>query len=526
MQTPRVRHPVSGARWLTPLLSSALAGVLFLGCTDLDESPVSSITPDNFNRTEQEVLGSLASVYSVLRNTQWGYYNLSEISTDEMIVPTRGQDWFDNGRWLEIHRQTWTANSPSGLDDINGVWLDAFAGITRANVLLDALQRITVPNQAVIAAELRTLRAFYYYMLMDMFGGVPIVEDIAIGARPRNTRLEVFQFIDQELQAARTDLPDNWPATLHGRLTKGAADAILANMYLNAGVFAADAPSATQYNSCSAVQVGGQSACQAAITAADRILNSGQFSLATEGNWRSNFTANNFGSQENILVVKNTNQSGLGLNFIMRALHYNQFNPTPWNGFATLAETYNAFDADDGRLEIFLVGPQVNVETNQPVNDRAGNPLIFTVDIADETQATEGEGARIYKYPHDPNHVAENNGNDFVYFRLGEIHLIKAEALNELTPGSGEALALLNSLRARVFDPDEPLAAVDRDVILAERLFELTGEAKRRQDLIRHGRFTQPWAFKAAGAPHLILMPIPQPQLDANPMLEQNPGYN
>jgi hypothetical protein len=114
--------------------------------------------------------------------------------------------------------------------------------------------------------------------------------------------------------------------------------------------------------------------------------------------------------------------------------------------------------------------------------------------------------------------------NDFAIFRLGGIYLIKAEALNELTPGSGAALAFLNTLRARVFEPDEPLITI-RDAILQERLFELTNEAKRRMDLIRHGRFTAAWFFKDAGASHLVLMPIPQPQLDGNPMLTQNTGY-
>ena len=108
MTRTRSQYSVRGARRLTQLLlAPALAAVVLLqGCTDLEESPTSVITPENFFQTEQEVLGSLASVYGTLRNTQWGVYNLSSITTDEQIVPTRGSDWFDNGRWLEIHRQT------------------------------------------------------------------------------------------------------------------------------------------------------------------------------------------------------------------------------------------------------------------------------------------------------------------------------------------------------------------------------------------------------------------------------------
>src|SRR5207244_6947371 len=85
--------------------------------------------------------------------------------------------------------------------------------------------------------------------------------------------------------------------------------------------------------------------------------------------------------------------------FVMRSLHYNQYTPTPWNGFAILAETYNAFDAADRRRNVILQGTQYNVETGLPAKDRAGNPLVFTINIADETQATEGEGPRLYKCP-------------------------------------------------------------------------------------------------------------------------------
>ncbi|MGQ0713748.1 MAG: RagB/SusD family nutrient uptake outer membrane protein [Gemmatimonadaceae bacterium] len=492
-------------------------------CTDLDEVPVSSITPENFFRNEGEVLSALAGVYAQLRPTLWSYYNLSQVSSDENIVPTRGQDWFDNGVWLELDKHTWAPNSPSGRDNINGAWVDVFTGVVRANVLLENMAGVTIANQEAVEAEIRSLRAFYYYQLMDLFGGVPLVTDTELKTRPRNTRTEIFNFVEAELKEVRGDLPVTRPASEYGRVTRGAADAMLASLYLNAAVFSKETGvSPTAYNSCNTVQIGGVSACQLASNHADSILNSGAYSLAT--NWHSNFTADNSASPENIFVVNLLNVPGLGTNFLYRALHYNQLSPTPWNGFATIAEVYNAFDPDDERREIFLVGQQINFDNGEQVNDRAGNPLVFTVDIANERAAGEHEGARIAKWPSDPAHRNEDHGNDFAYFRLGEIYLIKAEAQLELGNAAG-ALALVNQLRARVFEPDEPLGSVDRDAILRERLFELTGEAKRRQDLIRHGRYTMAWRFKPASEPHKVLMPIPQNQIDANPLLQQNPGY-
>ena len=106
MKKPLLSHSIRRAG-----VRALLVPALLLGCTDLTEVPSDALTPENAFKTEEEILAGVASVYARLRSTMWGYYNLSEITTDEMIVPTRGSDWYDNGRWLEIYRQTWNANS-------------------------------------------------------------------------------------------------------------------------------------------------------------------------------------------------------------------------------------------------------------------------------------------------------------------------------------------------------------------------------------------------------------------------------
>ena len=92
-------------------------------CTDLTEVPSSSISPENFYANEAEVLGGLASVYAQLRTTTDEYYNVSEVTSDEIIVPTRGTDWLDNGKWLDLDKHTYAPNSPGGLDNINSAWV-------------------------------------------------------------------------------------------------------------------------------------------------------------------------------------------------------------------------------------------------------------------------------------------------------------------------------------------------------------------------------------------------------------------
>ena len=509
---------------ITKSIAAAALGSLLLAapaCTDLTELPQSAITPENFYRNQDEVMAGLAGAYAQLQATHWSYYNLSQITSDENIVPTRGSDWYDNGRWLEIDRHGFTAGSAATLEDVNGAWNDLFQGIARSNVVLEAIENVNFAGKDTVRAELRALRAFYYYLMQDLFGGVPIVTNTAIEPRPRATRAEVFNFIETELKAVRLTLPKAWPSTMHGRLTRGAADAILASLYLNSEVYTGTVNATTGL-------VKGTARWELAEDFADSVINSGVYTMASGATWRNNFTGDNYNSPENILVVKFLNASGLGMTLQMRALHYTQFSPSPWNGFATIAEVYNAFDAADLRRNVFLVGPQVNLETGLPVNDRQGNRLEFTVDIADPEQATEGEGVRIYKFPIDPAHLSEHNGNDFTYFRLAEMYLIKAEALNEQGQ-TAAAITLINTqIRARQGLPGLSTGlsqAAARDAIFQERLFELVGEAKRRTDLIRAGKFTDAWRFKPATPKYKILMPIPSSQIVTNPLLTQNPGY-
>src|SRR6266705_425791 len=156
--------------------AGALLGLLIAplhGCTNLDETPVSQITPGTFFRNEAEVSAALAGVYAQLRSTapEGGLYDANEVSTDEIVVPIRGKDWNDNGQWIDLHNVTWTPTSIATTNFSNGAWNTAYTGVARANLFLSAMENSTVPNKARYVAEGRTLRAFYYYLLMDMFGG-------------------------------------------------------------------------------------------------------------------------------------------------------------------------------------------------------------------------------------------------------------------------------------------------------------------------------------------------------------------
>ena len=146
------------------MLALALALPALQACTDLEENPFSAITPENFYGTEEEVRSGLAAVYNQLNSAATGnhhYFNV--ISSDEQVIPVRGQDWFDNGTHLETQRQLWQPNSPSGLGSVNGAWNTAFTGVARANVLLAAIETLPIANKERTQAEDRVLRAYVYY---------------------------------------------------------------------------------------------------------------------------------------------------------------------------------------------------------------------------------------------------------------------------------------------------------------------------------------------------------------------------
>ena len=507
----------------------------FAACTDLSVDPYSQIPADQFFQSEEEVNAAFAPIYAQLRDalTNVNWHALSQVSSDENIIPTRGTDWGDGGEPLQIHLHTWTAQHGW----LNATWNGASTGIARANGVLVALETADVPNKEAVVAEARALRAFYYYILLDLYGRAPIIGDEegeflpdTNDPPPANTRKEVYDFVVSELEAAQAILPAQQAQT--GRLGADAANAILANIYLNAEVFSGEVTASGL--------VRGQAEWQKAYDKANSLIESGRYQLADD--FFQVFDVDNQDNPEHIMVVQHLSDQGLGVSFVNRALHYNSTEVGAWNGFSALSETYQQFDGDP-RQAGFLAGPQDNLITGEPVFERGGDGaprLNFTQqftkrtnrDVVDIFDASENAGVRPYKFRADPDETNGNHSNDYPFFRLGEMYLIRAEA--GLEAGIGSPLADVNRIRQRA--GADARASVGRAEIFAERLLELNWEARRRQDLIRSSEsiafgtgggnlFTRAWELKAQSQPYRVVFPIPQSQINANPALTQNAGY-
>lgn len=489
--------------------------VSFFSCTDLEESLREDLTYEQ----AQDVISVNAlinSAYGGLRlpyQDQSRFWAAQEHTTDECLGPTRGPDWDDNGIWRVLHNHTWTADHAFLANTFNELLQVVF---TTTN----ALSFNPTPQQA---AEARYLRAFVMFSIADGWGQVPFRQPGENLLNPPQVLKgsEALDFVISECKAIINDLPDG-PTY---RANKDAARVLLMKAFLNKGAFAN-----RQSPSFSAADM------QEVITYADQIINSNKYSL--EDNYYDNFAPNNDQiSSENIWTGQN--QGGVSSGNVRSrwfcTLHYNQ-NPSGWNGFATLSDFYNSFEDSDIRKKAdypgmtdvsglnagFLVGQQFDQNGNK-LKDRKGNDLAFTpqVSLVETGNDLEITGIRVIKYPVDFA-GGDNADNDYVYFRYADVLLMKAEALLR-TNQAGDALTIVNQVRAKRGATD--LGALTLDNLLAERGREFYWEGWRRQDLIRFGKFLEPWGQKPASGPERLLFPIPAPALAVNPNLEQNPGY-
>jgi hypothetical protein len=546
---------------------------LSVACTNLDEELYDSVTPENFFKTEEEYVSALGAAYTQFANFPNGDQTLAMhcVTTDEMIVPTRGQDWDDGGEWRRLSLHSWTYENPK----IGGSWDFGFSGVSTANRLIFQFQTLVDNGQVeqetadAFIAELETVRGFFYWQLIDMFGNVPLVFSFADAeaAPPTVPRAQVFDAVVSNLEEAVPKLSTAVDGTTYGRMNYYAGWTLLAKLYLNAEVYT------------------GNPMWQDVIDACDEVIESGEYDL--ESNYFTNFNVENSGSGEFIFAIPYDEVFFTGFNLAVRTLHYGSqltYNLTaqPWNGFCTLEEFYNSYEDEDlrkgevGTLDgpavkrgNFLAGYQYKADgtlvtddgfkppdpnRNPPFpGDVDGEPLNFGSFFHDPPQPQINElgpqalrqaGVRIGKWEIGMGSKPDAMSNDYAVFRYADVLLMKAEALWRLGQ-EGEALTLVNQIRARAGVAD--LTSLDGPVsfdmeggdipggeLLNEMGREMFAENHRRQDLIRWGLFTEvdKWLPPVNNPGDVIrtdvetnLFPIHRDKLDANENLVQNPGY-
>lgn len=497
---------------LTIVLGVAVAA----SCTKLEE-----VQRDTVNFQKATSSGLLQGAYNTLNGlqTQDLIWALEEHSSDEALGPTRGPDWDDNGVWRVIHSHQWDAD--------HSVVRNSFNSLLTAQFSATAVLEQSPTAQE--AAEARFIRALSMFLVLDLYDQVPFREDLKdLKALPTTLKgTAAADKIISELNAIINDLPNNTNAM---KANKDAARVLLMKTFLNKGTYANRATPSFPAGDMDQV-----------IALADQIINNtSKYSLAD--NFFTNFAPNNSSaSKELIYTLENTVGVRGGNNRFhwFCTLHYNQ-KPSGWNGFTTLADFYDKFEAVDKRrnaaytgvtdvtgLRVGMLEGQQFDEKGTALKDRKGNNLAFTraVALKETGNNLEITGIRVVKYPPDFAQGIDGNAeNEYVIFRLADVMLMKAEAL--FRKGStADALTIVNNLRAK--RGATALTSLTAQSLLDERGREMYWEGWRRNDLVRFGKFLDPVGptrSTKSGTERLIF-PIPNQQLAVNPNLQQNPGY-
>lgn len=521
-------------------VAAALSLVAAVGCTDPTVAPVSSVTGANFFNDPSSYKAFLAKIYvglsvggqnggdgsTDIQGIDGGfsqymrlYWELEELPTDEAVIAWGDQDL------PPLNTQGWNASNVF----VNAMYYRIYFQVGMANEFLRQTTDAQLASRGVGAAlkdsvhmyraEARFLRALSYSHAVDLFGNVPLVtenDQIGATAPKQSTRAEVYNYVVSELLAIKSQLPTP-SAAVYGRATQPAADMLLAELYLNAGVYT------------------GTPNYAGALSQASAVIGAG-YSLAT--NYFYNFDADNNTSPEIIYSVPEDGihtQTYGSTNFLIHASCGNDMQHGDygvdgcWYGLRLKASGHDLYAAGDLRASHFFVDSNQTVPVTSISSFGAGIP---NPKFTNKT------------------HLGATGSNpsfadtDFPMFRLGEAYLIYAEA--QVRGGGGDtttALSYVNQLRERAFG-DATHDVVDSQLtlpfILAERGRELMWEGHRRTDLVRFAEFTGGtyiWAWKggstAPGADstgvatpaHLDLYPLPSNELIANRNLKQNPGY-
>lgn len=273
--------------------------VLATSCTDLDEKVMDEVLGEEGGNPQ----GALAAAYDRLGDRTFvdngGMFAMQEYASDIAILPTRGSDWGDGGKWRAMHEFTWAPDNAVITDN----WNSLTNGITRSLTAIRSINASEISEKELFLAEAKGLLSFYTYTTLDLYGQAPY-RDPAI----ENAPLEILQAgdaIDELILEVESILPNladlGTQSTHNGRFTKQAAYALLAQMYLNRSVYKDRYNASSSFNFNEEALSGGGTDMDRVIYYSSLLIDSGQFSL--ESNYFDNFAIHNEAGSELIFVV-------------------------------------------------------------------------------------------------------------------------------------------------------------------------------------------------------------------------------
>ncbi len=518
----------------------------------LDEHPKDQLDQEAiYNNADNIYKNAVASLYNYigsnqesegLQGTCRGIYDYNTLTTDEAMIPIRGGDWYDGGLWENMYKHTWNANDMY----LYNVWKYLFKVIVLSNHSLSVIdshkQLLTAEQAEKYKAEVRAVRALFYYYAMDMFGRIPIVTayDVKPNQVVQSERSEVFKFIVKEFQEVAPQLADkhaNKEGDYYGRITRPVVNFLLAKLALNAEIYAddewTDEKKLDGKDIFFTVNGNKLNAWQTCVWYCDQLTQEG---YELENDYASNFSVHNENSKENIFTIPLDKNLYLNeYHYLFRSRHYKHggaYGGSSENGTCATVSTVKAYgygtDHVDNRFKtnfyadtVFVDGKKIYLDNGKPL---VYMPLELKLNLSDSPYK-QTAGARVGKYEVDRTAYSDGKqvDNDIVLFRYGDALLMKAEA--KVRNGEDGSIEL-NAIRDRV---GMPHVESTLNNILKERLLELVWEGWRRQDLIRYGKYTKAYdqriPIENENTGFTTVFPIPQKCLDLNKNLKQNKGY-
>ena len=492
-------------KYLSVILTSLL---LFSACKKdfLELEPRGTELEGNFYQNQEQVFQGLVSVYDVMQWGNTGGYTmrmpLFTVASDD--AHAGGSDASDQPSWVAW--DNFTLDPYRGPQ--SGLWNKNYTGIYRANLLLSKIENVANLDAAFksrVIAEAKFLRAYFYFDLVRLFGKVPLI----IGAiptselysQPQATPEQVYAQIEQDLNDARTALPATLPTSELGRVTKGAATALLGKAILYQNQESRMAEAANLFK---------------------EVNNSGVYRLLT--NFGDIFRPDNKFHAESILEIPHSNNAAWGdwgwINggegnvapqFVGPADYSGPIYSNGW-GFAPI--TLSLVDAmkNDPRFEHTIIDGKAMKAQGATYNERYQNTDYFIKKYAPMKQFRSPVGTAELNWPYNE-----------IEIRLADTYLMEAEALLRSGGDAGRAKFLLDEVRKRVGLGAIP---VSLDAIYNERRLELATEGHRFFDLVRTGKAPAvlgPLGFESGTNE---VLPIPQQEIDVtNGVLKQNNGY-
>lgn len=478
-----------------------LSGMLWMSACELETTPTDRFVEDNVLTTEAGIQALIYNMYRITNEADSRRFiiNINEVNTD-LAYNRYGTENTNYTPYMEF-------NVSASAAYLVNPWNTGYYTIRDANIIMDNTSNGEFDEEFTtqVQAEARLLRAFQYMQLYFYYGPVPLrtstTQDLYL---PRADEDELLEFIETEIEAVVDDLPDPGQEEAYGRANKGWAYGILTRFFLNSKQW------------------------EKAASAAQSVIDLGYYALYS--NYREMFFVENEENTEMVIAYPADNTSTAASNLFppgafpkkfwysdkIPEFVLNEDDMANWATMYSLRDDFvNSFAANDTRFDAIITEYYHQNGT-----------------LIDLTTQESSDNCRSMKF-FDPDASGNYHGNDQPIIRYADILLSRAEALNEQSGPSQDAVDLINQVRTRAGVDNYSLADVGdqdnfRQLLLDERGWEFYSEGLRRQDLIRNGTFiSSAQARGISGAEdHEVHFPVPQVEITANPLIEQLDGFN